>query len=1538
MVWFSVSTAKYDTFISYSREDRAAADILAGRLRGAGLTVWLDRDSLVSGNPFPAQIEKGLEESASCCILVGRGGLTQWQEMERQVAAVLSVNSGHAYRVIAVILPDVGPETRATLPKFLAATTWVEFAGSMEDKEALRQLVCGIRGIPPGPPPFDPVPSARARPPTGAAAHDLSWAHSALPADAAVRFLFGTLQSPPPNRPTLCHYLVALIEKYSGAYTPAVTPAELRYVAEARQVLAQNGWPNAAPAKPAAVPEEILHVLVNAGGELPESFPTPDFWVGTSLPSTPQGGTRFYLCDVNLALVCILLHCADESSRPGELRGDLLYLPGDLRDEVRMLVGWLWPEVLAPSYEYLELPRVRDAFRTALKIIFPAGRGERASFEPAARPALAQLLDALRRRDFPTASELRKGLGEGDLSDASTLAYIDASLAIAEGDDATAELVLRETLERTADAEAGCNLALLLCRQGRYQEASDVLRRLESAAPSAADSPLFKTLNLWASHHEAPEGAVEDLAAELAESGEGSARLWHILSAACLDMGLVDAAIEYAKKATHLAPRALEYRVQHAAALLHRFPPTPPDYQRREPFPVRDREPREASYILENVLDGCARQDDRLVRIVHHLLGIAHYCAAVANRKQSERLMLFLRAAEQFSAAHASGGAESYRLAGYAGQSYLRAREFSKACEVFESIPPEGRSKSCENAFIVALAMDDRVDDAIAEVTRALERGGLPAEAMANVGTLVLQCGLPEDAKRLLRLAVTGLERPSWVVHFLLGRAHTDLREFAEAEQELWASISLNSTEPRLYLAHLSAFEQHTAPRARALLAEARLRVEGVRADTDFLDEFEQRVERTLEEYRRLVKGLNVNNTSGSTVVAKSFEQVRRAVDGLRVAVSSIGKLLRDPEARDAEVFLATARMRLGVAQGRRHEPHEPHAPAPATTVGASWVEFQRALSRDSAWLKAGLRLNDSGADVLAHVADAPQQPFTAHWLHLVARQFDAEPYGRSLRAYAGTQGVERKPYQEAVVLRAKVRNYGRILLADEVGLGKTIEACLIFSEYRERGLVKTCLILVPSRELGQQWERELTEKFGLRSKSTAELGRYRAPGWSGFDGHDVCVLTYQAALANAGPLTARRWDMVICDEAHHLTNRGSGRFKLLKALSKKAPYLLLLTATPIQRRVDDLFSLARLVRPSMFPTLKGFRERYCDPRNPREILRSDELAHRMLEIMARNSAGAVSSEVLLGRRRFNDLNVSLGPEEREFYDGVEALVFKAYKHGESGQPPLAYYSLARAASSSPMAAANWLESLAGEPSVAAEAVRLLEFARRLRPASKLRELKSLLSLASERERFIVFTDYRSTARCVADAVGGILIDSSLTDRQLGERLEAFRSGGGRILVATPRLSEGLNLQFCRNVVNFDLPWNPFKIEQRIGRVHRIGQRAPEVVISTLSASDTIEQLIKEFLQIKLRAFEGIVGHLSHQIFEFESRGTIEEQIREILARVENRKQFMRELEQAVLPHDPHLNRPPKSAGLALQFERALRRITKPDDDEDDDD
>jgi len=1544
-----LNAPKYDTFFSYHADDRPLVESLAEQLRAEGITVWLDTSDLAGGTLWQSELEKALERSSSCCVFVGKSGLGLWQTEETRVAIDRRVHEPDAFRVIPVILPGVDRQSLRKLPKLLTASMWIELSDTFDMTESLHRLARVIREEAfDDPSSYQPLggPSHAAQSVEGS---NLSWAQEALRSDVIIQFLFGALHSPPPRQPELSHYVAALIEKYCYLLPPLVSTVEHIYITKARRTLIENGCVFGRLSKRDSKPDNVLNLMVSTASNIPKSFPSPHFWIGTSQPAQLQESIHFHRCDVNLALIRILVHCAAVTRRDEELEKDLLCLPIEVRYDVKHLVALFSPVVVAPPYKLMDLPRVQEATRAGLAILFPTGREGSESNESDTVSMLSQTTEALRNGDLARVKRLRKLLRKECISIRDTemetaLANIDVSIAIVEGDDASAETILRDLFQRANDQSAGCNLALLLSWLRRFGEAQEILERLEIALLSAPQALLVKIIGHWVSHNIKPENrshsekVVESLAGELRKGTDVPALLWHVLSAAGLDLGLIDMSIHCAEKATHLDSTVLEYKIQHATALLCRFPSTPPDYQRREPFPIRDYEPKMARSLLEGLVSDSSKRTDRFVGTVQHLLGIAYYSLGIATSQVHDRQEWFLRSGEAFSIARQKTNSDLPHLAGYAGQAFLRAREFRRACSIIEAIPLENRSKSSETALIVALAMDDRVADAVSEVNLALRQNVLSSEALANLAMLVLQCGLPDDAKRLLKLAIPGLARSSWIVHFLLGRAHIDLGEFESAEQELWRSISLNSTEPHLYTAHLLAFNQSVARKARALLLEVQRRAQGIKAETGFLIEFERRVSREVEVYHEHVKRLNAFTVSGSTVIAKSFETIRRSIGEFRKVVIALDKLLQDTGASDAEAFLATVRGHLGATTKGESDYVETLPPSESVINGEHWIALQRTLSQDSSWVKAGLRLNDSGADILAHISNTSQQSFVSHWLHLAARHVDVEARAKKLRAYSQTQGVERKPYQEAVVRRAKLQNYGRIILADEVGLGKTIEACLILSEYRERGLVKRCLILVPSRELGQQWERELIDKFQLRRESNLELGRYRASGWSGLGGHEVCILTYQAALANAQAVIEEHWDMVICDEAHHLTNRESGRFKLLKALRNRVPYLLLLTATPMQRRVDDLYSLAQLIRPSMFPTLKEFRERYCDAQNPRQIRHAGDLVRRLSEIMVRNRAGAVSSEVLLGRRLFNDLNVSLDQDEREFYEAVETLVFKAYKPTRLSRPPLAYYSLARAASSSPMAALKWIESLTRDQLVSSEAKELLDFARQLQPTSKLRELRNLLSLRSNEEHVIIFTDYRTTAHCIANSVGGILVDSRLTDRQLRERLDAFRAGHeGRILVATPRLSEGLNLQFCHNVVNFDLPWNPFKIEQRIGRVHRVGQRSPEVFISTLSSSDTIEQLIKEFLQSKLRMFESVVGRMTHQIFEFDSGGTIEEQIKGILARVENRKQLRRELDglsfaQPILTHDPEINKPPKPTNITLYLDHAWDRFSRPND------
>jgi hypothetical protein len=148
-----------------------------------------------------------------------------------------------------------------------------------------------------------------------------------LASGAAIRFLFGKLQSPPSPQPKLCHYVAALIEKYSCLLPPTVAPTEQPYVAKARQVLIERGCELTAHAELSGEPEDALNVLITTDDEIPESFPVPHFWIGTSPHTQLPGKTNFYSCDVSLALIRILLHCVSETRRDDELLKDLLFYP-----------------------------------------------------------------------------------------------------------------------------------------------------------------------------------------------------------------------------------------------------------------------------------------------------------------------------------------------------------------------------------------------------------------------------------------------------------------------------------------------------------------------------------------------------------------------------------------------------------------------------------------------------------------------------------------------------------------------------------------------------------------------------------------------------------------------------------------------------------------------------------------------------------------------------------------------------------------------------------------------------------------------------------------------------------------------------------------------------------------------------------------------------------------------------------------------------------------------------------------------------------
>ena len=198
----------------------------------------------------------------------------------------------------------------------------------------------------------------------------------------------------------------------------------------------------------------------------------------------------------------------------------------------------------------------------------------------------------------------------------------------------------------------------------------------------------------------------------------------------------------------------------------------------------------------------------------------------------------------------------------------------------------------------------------------------------------------------------------------------------------------------------------------------------------------------------------------------------------------------------------------------------------------------------------------------------------------------------------------------------------GRALLCDEVGLGKTVEAGLILAELALRGLVRSVLVLVPP-SLIEQWQGEMRRKFALELTSHDDPAfRERGAGaWGEFDRVIASIHTAKRE-PHRSAILAREWDMVIIDEAHHLRNRNTQAWKLAGELRKQ--FILLLTATPVQNNLEELFNLVTLLEPGLLSTSKQFQRRFVDRRDKLTPKHLDELHALLAEVMVRNRRSTV--------------------------------------------------------------------------------------------------------------------------------------------------------------------------------------------------------------------------------------------------------------------------------------------------------------------------
>jgi len=506
--------------------------------------------------------------------------------------------------------------------------------------------------------------------------------------------------------------------------------------------------------------------------------------------------------------------------------------------------------------------------------------------------------------------------------------------------------------------------------------------------------------------------------------------------------------------------------------------------------------------------------------------------------------------------------------------------------------------------------------------------------------------------------------------------------------------------------------------------------------------------------------------------------------------------------------------------------------------------------------------------------------------------------------------------YQIRAAQTALRRFRGRGLLCDEVGLGKTIEAGLALKEYLARQMVNRVLILTPPA-LVEQWREELAAKFNLPDFVTSADAEFRERGPAAWADHPRVIASLATARrAEHRPhIEAVQYDLVIVDEAHHLKNRASVTWKFVNSLQKK--YMLLLTATPVQNSLDELYNLITLLKPGQLKTPREFQRQFVVHGDPRQAKNRGRLRELLADVMVRHARRQVG--VQLPPRRAHTVRLTLSPGERALYDEVSGFIREVTGGGgqvtsdENGSsstarrsPPTTRFTLQtlqREIGSSPPAARPTLLALAEQPALQPHRSILLALADRATqfPAwAKAEALEKLLTRLPG-SKVLLFTHFRATLTQLAARLQNLGLNfipyhGGLSAAEKDDAIRRFEREG-QILLSTEAAGEGRNLQFCHTLVNFDLPWNPLRIEQRVGRIHRIGQAHP-VDIYNLSAAGTVEDYLLDILDRKVNMFELVIGEMDMVLGELTDERDFEDLLFDVWTRARSEADVQAGMEQ----------------------------------------
>lgn len=598
-------------------------------------------------------------------------------------------------------------------------------------------------------------------------------------------------------------------------------------------------------------------------------------------------------------------------------------------------------------------------------------------------------------------------------------------------------------------------------------------------------------------------------------------------------------------------------------------------------------------------------------------------------------------------------------------------------------------------------------------------------------------------------------------------------------------------------------------------------------------------------------------------------------------------------------------------------------------------------------------------------------------------RQYlDENPYSCLLDT-----SIDINPHQvDAFCAAVKALKTGGIILADEVGLGKTIEAGLVIKYVIKTG-AKKILIALPA-SLRKQWEIELLEKFEFSTDSIKILDRqainYDPIGlvdrWLKDSKRLNIVLTsydFSSKLMKMYPSV--KWDFVVIDEAHNMRNifHGTKRAKRLYEQTHNIPKILL-TATPLQNNLSDLHGLVSFIDPRIFGTEKAFNKQY------REDYNYAELKQNLSPVLYRTLRKDVSKYMQFANRVSRTFDFELSYDEAALYMRVNNFLKRDYLYSlPTANRNLLTLVIRKLLASSSFALIETFDVLLerlqklfeGTKSKDAqegfelfwnyldddydedaeeeedadvifqkqqiqeeidEVTAIIENAEKIRTNAKIKALKQAIEAAfgmqlekGIAQKVVIFTESKRTQRYVARELiaSGIsdedivLFNGENTDERTKEIYKAYQvknfgktnygpaverkhaivdyfEHNAKILILTDAGSEGLNLQFCNTVINYDLPWNPMKIEQRIGRCHRYGQKNDVVAINLLNTGNQADMRVYEILSKKFELFDGVFGSSDIALGILESGINFEQEILAIYQKCNTAAEIKREFDK----------------------------------------